>query len=145
MTSKNTVTLITPPDLHLNYRGPLVLFLGFTLEQSTKYSELYEKLFPDVEINFYVSENGYITENNAWYRAVSGIASSVFVNIDNITIEELFLAMQIEQQNNAMVFWISENDNNASLLSLINSYHMRIFRNTQEIEDFLIDEIKSLL
>lgn len=140
MTNKNTVTTVTPPDLYLNTIGPSVLLLGTTLEESKEYRDVYEKLFPEVEITFYVSEQGFTPRVAAWYRAVAGMASSIFVNLDNITAEEVFLAMQAEHENRAVVFWVSQERKYPAMVALLNSYQYQIFGSFDEIEKFLVDE-----
>ena len=93
MKSKNSVYTVTPPDLTLNTIGPTVLLLGVTYDDSKPYSDVYEKLFPEVEITFFVSEEGFNPNFAPWFRAVAGMSSSIFVNLDNITAEEVFLAI----------------------------------------------------
>ena len=78
-----------------------------------------------------------------WYRAQASIASSIFVNLDNITAEEIFLAMQAEHDNRAMVFWISKEQTNPTMISLLNSYQYQIFNNLNEIEEFLLNEYRN--
>jgi hypothetical protein len=143
MTSKNTVTIVTPPDLHINVLGPIVLLLGVDLEGSKPYTAVYERLFKEVEINFFVSENGFDYGQVAWYRAVAGMASSVFINVENATREEIYLASQIDRQGEAMVFWISEDMKSSTMLALLNSYQIRLFHSLDEIETFLVDGLKN--
>ena len=140
MTNKNTVTTVTPPDLHIQTIGPSVLLLGTTLEESKEYTDVYEHLFPEVEITFFVSEKGFNPDLAAWYRAVAGMASSIFVNLDNITAEEVFLAMQAEHENRAIVFWVSQEKKYPAMVALLNSYQYQIFGSLDEIEKFLVDE-----
>lgn len=140
MKNKNTVYTVTPPDLRLNLIGPTVLFLGFDLESSKEYINVYEKIFPDVEITFFVGEDGFRPEQVAWYRAVAGMSGNVIVNVDNITAEEVFLAMQIENDSEAMVFWLSCDRIYPAMISLLNSYHYRVFQSVDEIKNFIVDE-----
>jgi len=140
MKTKNSVYTVTPPDLTLNTIGPSVLLLGITYDESKAYSDVYEKLFPEVEITFFVSETGFNPNVAPWFRAVAGMASSIFVNLDNITAEEVFLAMQAEHENRAMVFWISQERTYPAMVSLLNSYQYQVFNNVEEIESFLLKE-----
>jgi len=144
MTNKNTVTIVTPPDFHINAIGPIVLLLGVDLTGSKPYTSVYERLFPEVEINFFVGEEGFKPEHIAWYRAAAGIANSVFINIEGATTEEILIATQIEQHNkDVMVYWISESGKSESVITLLNSYSTRIFTSLNEIETFLVDEFKN--
>jgi hypothetical protein len=143
MRNKNSVYTVTPPDLKLNTIGPSVLLLGVTLDESNEYTEIYEKLFPDVEIAFFVGDDSFVADYAPWYRAQASIASSIFVNLDNITAEEIFLAMQAEHDNRAMVFWISKEQTNPTMISLLNSYQYQIFNNLNEIEEFLLNEYRN--
>ena len=140
MITKNSVYTVTPPDLTLHMVGPSVLMLGTTLEESKPYLDLYDKLFPDVEITFYVADNGFTPEYMAWFRAAAGMVSSVFVNVDGISPEELFIATQMEHEDRAMVFWISEKKTQPVMLSLLNSYQYQVFNNLDEIEELLDQE-----
>lgn len=142
MIDKNTVYTVTPPDLRLTTIGPTVLLLGLGLKDSEQYIDMYEKLFPEVEITFFVGEEGFTTDHTSWYRAVTHMASTVIVNIDNITPEEMFLAMQVEHDNRALVFWVSEEKKSPALISLINSYQIQIFDMVSDIEKFLVDELE---
>jgi len=142
MTDKNTVYTVTPPDLRLTTIGPSVLLLGMGLEDSEHYIDMYEKLFPEVEITFFVGENGFTEPDAAWYRAVTDIASTVIVNLDRVTIEEVFLAMQVEYNNRSLVFWVSESKNCTAMISLLNSYQIQIFDSLESIEKFLVDELE---
>lgn len=144
MTTKNTVTIVTPPDLHINMYGPIVLLLGVSLDGSKPYTNLYERLFTEVEINFFVSEQGFDCGQAAWYRAVAGMASSVFIDVENATREEIYLASQIDRRGEAMVFWISKEHKSTTMLSFLNSYQTRIFQSLDEIETFLVDDLKNL-
>lgn len=137
MKTKNSVFTVTPPDFQLTQNGPTVLLLGVEFDDITPYVNIYDTLFPDIEIVYMISEAGIDEDNLAWHRAAAGMASSVFVDIDNITTEELFLAMQLEQENKAMVYWINQSDNNALLRCLLNSYQYQVFNNLQEVEKFL--------
>lgn len=139
MTNKNTVYTVTPPDLALNTIGPSVLLLGINLENSKEYTDIYDKLFPEVEITFYVSEDGFQTKHAPWFRAANGMASSIFVNLDDITAEEVFLAQQAENEGKAMVFWISIERKFPVMISLLNSYQIRVFSSIKEIEEFLLE------
>ena len=107
MRNKNTVYTVTPPDLRLNMIGPSVLLLGVTMETSTPYIEVYDNLFPEVEITFFVSEDGFNDKHTPWFRAAAGIASSIFVNLDNISAEEVLLAIEAEHDKTTLVYWIS--------------------------------------
>lgn len=140
MKTKNTVYTVTPPDLAIPTIGPSVLLLGVDLDASKPYTDIYDKLFPEVEITFFISEEGYRTDQTAWFRAVAGMASSIFVNIDNITADEVFLAMQAEHENRAMVFWMSQEKTYPSMISLLNSYQYRVFSSLEEIEQYLVTE-----
>jgi len=143
MTNKNSVYTVTPPDLKLNTIGPSVLLLGTTREGSQPYIDIYEKLFPDVEITFFVSETEFNAEYASWYRAVAGMSSSIFVNLDNITIEEMFLAMQAEHVDRAMVFWLAQEKTNPTMVGLLNSYQYQIFNDLDEIEAFILNEYRN--
>lgn len=144
MKNKNTVTVVTPPDLHINVFGPIVLLLGVNLEGSKPYTNVYERLFPEVEINFFVSEDGFKPEHTAWFRAAAGIANSVFINVDDATTEEIYIATQIEHHNkDVMVYWISQSGRAESIITLLNSYYTRIFTSLDEIETFLVDGFKN--
>lgn len=143
MTNKNTVTIVTPPDLHINVYGPIVLLLGVDLEGSKPYMAVYERLFTEVEINFFVSEKGFDYSQAAWYRAVAGMASSVFINVEDATREEIYLASQIDRQGDAMVFWVSTTNQSTTMLTFLNSYQTRIFSSLDEIETFLVDGLKN--
>lgn len=140
MKNNNTVYTVTPPDLRLNMIGPSVLLLGVDLDAAKEYADVYDRLFPEVEITFYVGEDGFTPDVAAWYRAAAGMASSIFVNLDNITAEEVFLAMMAEQDNRAMVFWVSKDKKYPAMVSLLNSYQFQIFSSLDEIEKFLVDE-----
>ena len=143
MKNKNSVYTVTPPDLKLNTIGPSVLLLGVSIDNSTEYQDIYEKLFPEVEITFYVGEEEFGPEYAPWYRAVAGMSSSIIDNLDNITAEEVFLAMQAEHENRAMVFWVAQNKNYPAMVSLLNSYQYQIFNSLNEIEAFLLQEYRN--
>lgn len=140
MKPKNTVYTVTPPDLAIPTIGPSVLLLGVDLDNSKAYTDVYDKLFPEVEITFFVSEDGFHPRHVAWFRAVAGMASSIFVNLDNITAEEVFLAMQAEHENRAMVYWISQDKKYPAMVGLLNSYQYQVFSSIDEIENFLVNE-----
>lgn len=143
MRNKNSVYTVTPPDLKLNTIGPSILLLGVSLDDSQPYIDLYEKLFPDVELTFYVGDTGFEIDVAAWFRAVAGMASSIFVNLDNIAAEEVFLAMQAEHENRALVFWISQEKTYPALVSLLNSYQYQVFGTLDEVEAFLLNEYRN--
>tara|TARA_R110000851_G_scaffold17372_1_gene55177 strand:+ start:2824 stop:3261 length:438 start_codon:yes stop_codon:yes gene_type:complete len=143
MKNNNSVYTVTPPDLKLPTIGPSVLLLGITLADYKPYADVYDKLFPEVEITFFVGDDAFTAEYAAWYRAVASMASSIFVNLDNITPEEVFLAMQAEHDKSAMIFWISQEKTYPPMVSLLNSYQYRIFNNLAEIEQYLLDEYGS--
>jgi hypothetical protein len=142
MKNKNSVYTVTPPDLKLNTIGPIVLFMGITLDELQPYADIYDKLFPEVEITFYVSEKGFRPELAPWFRAVASMSSGIFVNLDNITTEEVFLAIQaiLDRKNDVMVYWISQNKKSNAMMSLLNSYQYRIFTRLEDISKFLINE-----
>ena len=140
MTTKNSVYTVTPPDLTLNTLGPCILLLGISLDDAVKYADIYDKLLPEVEITVYVSEHGYTDKLAPWFRAVTGMASTIFVNVDNITTEEMFLAMQAEHHGDAIVYWVSLHPAQHTLVSLLNSYQHQIFHSLESIEQFLEHE-----
>jgi hypothetical protein len=140
MTNKNSVYTVTPPDLTLNTLGPCILLLGISLADAAKYADIYDKLLPEVEITVYVSEDGYADKFAPWFRAVTGMASSIFVNVDNITTEELFLAMQADHLGEAIVYWVSEHKDHPMLVSMLNSYQHQVFYSMESIEQFLEEE-----
>ncbi len=140
MTTKNTVYTVTPPDLRINMIGPSVLLLGTDLEHCQDYTQLYDKLFPEVEITFFVGEEGFNPGLAHWYRATAGMASNIFVNLDNITAEEIFLAMQAEHENRALVFWVAKDKTYPAMVSLLNSYQYQVFNSLDEVEKFMLDE-----
>lgn len=144
MKNNNSVYTVTPPDLKLNTIGPSVLLLGVSLDNSKSFVDIYERLFPEVELTFYVSESGFSQENAPWFRAVTGMASIIFVNLDNITAEEVFLAMQAEHDNRAMVFWLAQEKIYPAMISLLNSYQYQVFNSLEEIESFLIAEYRKI-
>jgi hypothetical protein len=120
--------------------GPSVLLLGITLDDYKPYADVYDKLFPEVEITFFVGEEAFNAEHAAWYRAVAGMSSAIFVNLDNITSEEVFLAMQAEHDKRAIIFWVSQQKPQPVMVGLLNSYQYRIFSNLDEIEQYLLAE-----
>lgn len=136
----NTVYTVTPPDLKLNVIGPSVLLLGITLADHHQYINFYDVTFPDVEITLFVGDEPFSAEYAPWYRAVVGMVSNIIVNVDNITIEELFLAMQAEHDGQALVCWLSQEGKNPILVSMLNSYQYRIFNSPEKIESFLNEE-----
>jgi len=136
----NTVYTITPPDLRLNTNGPSTLILGVNLENSKDYTDVFDKLFPEVEVNFFVRENEIDAQTLAWYRVMSGIASSVVVDVDNITSEELLIALQAEYDNNILVYWVSLENKQSDLMSLLNSYRYQIFASATDLETYLVSE-----
>lgn len=140
MTNKNSVYTVTPPDLKLNLIGPSVLLMGVSLADYTPYADIYDKMFPEVEITFFVFEEAFDPEHTAWLRAACGMVTSIFVNVDTITPEELFLAMQAEKDERVMVFWVSENKTNPTLVSLLNSYAYQVFANLESVEQYLLRE-----
>jgi hypothetical protein len=140
MMHKNAVYTVTPPDLTLNTLGPSILLLGIALEEIKPYSDVYDNLFPEVEIAVYVGETGFDPVNIAWYRAVAGMANSIFVNLDNATIEEIFIGLQCENDEKCIVFWISTERNCVSLLQLLNSYQYQVFTSLDEIDKFIKHE-----
>lgn len=142
MKNKNSVYTVTPPDLKLNTIGPTVLFMGITLDDLQPYADIYDKLFPEVEITFYVSEKGFLPEFASWFRAAASMSSGIFVNLDNITTEEVFLAIQsiLDRKSDVMVYWISESKKPNVMLSLLNSYQYRVFTSLDDITKFLIRE-----
>jgi hypothetical protein len=124
----------------MNVIGPSVLLLGVTLADHHQYINFYDATFPDVEITLFVGDKPFSAEYAPWYRAVSGMVSNIIVNIDNITIEELFLAMQAESDGQASVCWLSQERTNPVLVSMLNSYQYRIFNSPAEIETYLNEE-----
>jgi hypothetical protein len=140
MKSKNTLYTITPPDLRLNAFGPSVLLLGVDLEGSKPYTDLYDKLFPEVEITFFVRDAEFDPTNAPWYRAVAGIATSVFIDLDQANTEEVFLATQAANENRAMVFWIAQEKLQPALVSLVGSYQYQMFTEVEDVGKFLLDE-----
>lgn len=145
MTAKNTVYTVTPPDLRLPTVGPSVLLLGVDFEDIEPYRSVYEKLHPDIEIVFYASENRLRDDNLCWYRAVAGMASSVFVNVDQLTMEELFIALEAEKNGNQLVFWVSMEDRQPQLRQLLNSYMYRVFDSLDEVQKFVADEYRAAI
>jgi hypothetical protein len=143
MKNNNSVYTVTPPDLKMPTIGPSVLLLGITLDDYKPYADVYDKLFPEVEITFFVGDEAFTAEHAAWYRAVASMASAIFVNLDNITSEEVFLAMQAEHDKSAMIFWITQEKTYPPMVSLLNSYQYRIFSNLNEIEQHLLNEYGS--
>ena len=140
MLNNNSVYTVTPPDLTLNTIGPSVLLLGVDLENSKPFSDVYDKLFPEVEITFFVGTNGFEAKHAPWFRAVAGMASSIFVNLDNVSLEEVFLAMQAEHDDRAVVYWISQNKVAPVIVGLLNSYQYLVYNSLDEIEEFLVGE-----
>lgn len=140
MKSTNAVYTVTPPDFRLTHQGISVLLLGVKMETIQSYATVYDKIFPDTELTFYTSEEGINAENVAWYRATAGMSSSVFVNLDNISGEEIFLAMQAETSGTAIVYWVSLTDANPGMVQLLNSYQYHVYGSFDEIEDFLDKE-----
>jgi hypothetical protein len=144
MRRKNSVYTVTPPDLKLNIIGPSILLLGTTLSDYKPYADIYDKLFPEVEITFFVGDKAFNSDHAAWYRAAAGMVSAIIVNLDNISAEEVFLAMQAENDKKAFVFWLSTESSYPVMVNLLNSYQYRIFSNIEEIEQFLLNEYSSI-
>jgi hypothetical protein len=140
MTNKNSVYTVTPPDLTLITIGPSILLMGVSLADASSYSDIYDKLLPEVEITLYVSESGYADEFAPWFRAVTGMVSSIFIDIDNSTTEEVFLAMQAENDERTEVYWVSTGKAHSTMVSLLNSYQYRVFCSLEEISHFLEQE-----
>lgn len=140
MTIKNTIYTVTPPDLRLNTFGPSVLLLGVDLASSKPYTDLYDRLFPEVEITFFVRDSEFEPSLAPWYRAVTGIASSIFVDLDHANVEEIFLATHAANENRALVFWIAKEKLQPALLSLVGSYQYQVFTDVEDVGKFLLDE-----
>jgi hypothetical protein len=140
MTIKNTLYTVTPPDLRLNAYGPSVLLLGVDLEHSKPYTDLYDQLFPEVEITFFVRDSEFTPDLAPWYRAVTGMASSIFVDLDHANVEEVFLATHAANENKSLVFWISQEKLQPALSSLVGSYQYQIFAKVDDVGKFLLDE-----
>jgi hypothetical protein len=143
MTHKNSVYTVTPPDLTLNTIGPSILLMGIPLADAAIYSDIYDKLLPEVEITLYVSEGGYADEFAPWFRAVTGMVSSIFINVDTSTTEEVFLAMQAENDDRTEVYWVTEANTQPTMVSLLNSYQYRVFCSLEEIAHVLEQEYGS--
>ena len=138
MTAKNSIFTVTPPDLRLSPNGPSIMLLGINLDEATPYAGIYEKLFPEVEVTIFVSDNGFSEETAAWFRATSSLTSSFIVNLDNITIEEFLIATEAAHDPTKLVFWISKN--NPPIVTMLSSYQHQIFSSVNEIEQMLMDE-----
>jgi len=136
----NTVFTITPPDLRLSKNGPMVLLLGLTLKNTAPYIKMIDTFFPAVEITYYASDDGITNENINWYRAVAGMASWIIINIDNITTEEVFIALENESSSTTTdVYWVAtEKNQNIMLRQLLNSYNYRVF-NINELDAHLTE------
>jgi hypothetical protein len=138
MTVKNSVFTVTPPDLRLSPNGPCIMLLGVVMADATPYTDMYEKLFPEVEVTFFVSDDGFTEDTAPWFRATSSMASNIIVNLDSATIEELFLATEAEKDPAKLVFWMSKD--RPVIVSLLSSYHYQIFTSLEEIEQMLVAE-----
>lgn len=139
--ANNSVYTVTPPDLHLSESGPNIFLLGMSRETSQPIVDLLSRIYPDVELTIFVSDEEFSPEHIAWYRSVVGIAQLyVIVNIDNITCEELFLAMQADHFHDMQVFWFTNEKRRSNVAVLLNSYHVRVFESVDSLEEFLTDE-----
>lgn len=135
-TKKNTVFTITPPDIRLSTNGPSVFLIGMKLDETTPYIKVIDNFFPDVEISYYACNDAITDETLTWFRAVAGIASSIIINIDNITPAELLLGMEAENQAHMSVYWVTTGKN-PILQKLLNSYSYRIYSNITDFEEYI--------
>lgn len=133
----DSVYTVTPPDLRVTESGPSILMLGVAFDNSDPYVNLFDSLFPDSDVTIYTSEDGISEDNLAWYRATTSMSSTLIVDIDNITPEELLLALQAEAEDRPLVFWLSPTRSNPKLHKLLNSYQYSVFGSVDEIRSFL--------
>lgn len=137
---KNTTYTVTPPDLRLNDLGPTITLLGMTLEEAKPYIKLYEDMFTEVELTFYVAEDGFTPLNAAWYRAVAGMSNHIIVNVDSVTLEEMFIALHTERETDAKVYWVTIDDDEQTLRQVLNSYKVYVFESMDIFEKQVMED-----
>ena len=133
----DSVYTVTPPDLRVTESGPSIMMLGVAFDAGDPYVELFDSLFPDSDVTIYTSESGIDSDNIAWYRAALSMSSTVIVDIDNATPEEVFLGLQAEIADQPLVFWVSPTHASPNLHKLLNSYQYSVFGGCDEIRSFL--------
>jgi hypothetical protein len=140
MTENNTFYTVTPPDLLLPVSGPGVLFLGLEHTEIQQFSEMYDRLFPETTVTFYVRDGEIDDIIITWYRAIAGFATIAIVDLSSITPEELFIATQMVSDDRASVIWYGNPPDCQALISLLNTWNYSVFTSINDIEKFLFNE-----
>ena len=138
-TKENSFYIITPPDLKLSSSNENigVLIIGEKEDSIQEYINIYDQIYPELEILIYHCNVGLTEKNAAWYKAAACSCIDVIINLDNITKEEVLFATKLDNVIPGNIHWFSNNNENKLLKSLITSFDNVIFDSIKSFEYFL--------
>ena len=119
------ITLVSPPDVHVNNNFSIILINTTEEEQDVISNWLANKtLSKEITIYFYNNEN-----NLQWLVAANAIAKSKYINLSNTKDNTQFLASFILSYENC--YYSLKDENMSEIFKLVNTSRV------ESIEEFL--------
>lgn len=138
---ENPIYTVTPPDMMLPDRGPIITLL--TTEQSfvDQVETLYENLFKSVPITLY-HPGGKVTDaNSAWLISMAQFSDTLYVDLDSIN--ELGLVVSLVSDTNTV--FITKTNKRKSIVKILNtrqSNKCAIFEDLNEYAEMMLDSMQ---
>jgi hypothetical protein len=136
----NTVFTITCPDIRPTV-GPTTMLLGVSEVDLAEYLEIYDSMYPDIELVNYLGEKIIDDENLAWHMTAASLSGTIFVNLEHATREDIYIAFAAEHLHDKTVFWIGNEKSHAIAILIAHASDM-VFANLEEVDTYLMNTTK---
>ena len=137
---ENPIYTVTPPDMMLPDRGPIITLL--TTEQSfvDQVETLYENLFKSVPISLY-HPGGIVNDSNSgWLMSMARFSDTLYIDLDSIN--ELGIVVSLMANTNKV--FITKTNKRKSIVKLLNtkqSSKCAVFEDLNEYVEMMLDSM----
>tara|TARA_B100000497_G_C7254106_1_gene181500 strand:+ start:72 stop:500 length:429 start_codon:yes stop_codon:yes gene_type:complete len=137
---ENPIYTVTPPDMMLPDRGPIITLL--TTEQSfvDQVETLYENLFKSVPITLY-HPGGIVNDSNSgWLMSMARFSDTLYIDLDSIN--ELGIVVSLMANTNKV--FITKTNKRKSIVKLLNtkqSAKCAVFEDLNEYAEMMLDSM----
>lgn len=139
--TRGNMFTVTPPDIKLNDNGPSFLILGETSDNFRQFMDVHDRMIPANDILFYGSPEGITDKNIGWYKAVSGLVDTIFIDLSKATMAELYLATRYTETDK-VVFGLANGCQDTILYKLVNNFDgIILFDDLEHFQTSVMTEI----
>jgi len=106
MDDDNTVYTVTFPDICISYNGPIIACLNISDSEISEYRAILESVIQSTQFVLYQTTTK--KDELAWKLHVTNMAQIIIINIDDVSPEDIAIAIDLNTDSRKNVIFVSE-------------------------------------